>query len=214
MLDKCWNYAWSMPESCQPSVSWLETVLTNCPGRWFHASEMSESSHSSVASSEPCLRCGERCGYLGFCRRTPVNVKQRRQWHQWSRSPDQQPLWMFMCFLKEHEMQWCRIPVVNSLPYIDIFQARIAFGRLQRNGCHIWMWWIVWHVQYIFDQLIYPMALALSNATRHVFSLYHSISSFVLKPSITHSTFEFLLTASTHVAWSRRGLHSVDRVVE
>jgi hypothetical protein len=92
-----------MPESCQPSVSWLETGLSNCLGHCLNASVMSESSDSSDASSEPCLRCGERCGYLGFCRRTPVNVKQRRQWHQWSRSPDQQPLWMFMCFLKEHE---------------------------------------------------------------------------------------------------------------
>ena len=93
-----------MPESCQPSASWLDTGLSNCLGHCLHASGMPESNDSSDASSEPCLRCGERCGgHLVSCRHTPVNVKQRRQWHQWSRSPDQQPLWMFMCFLKEHE---------------------------------------------------------------------------------------------------------------
>ena len=75
---------------------------------------MSESSDSSVASyyprwcsntepePEPCRRCGGRCESF-FCKHTPVHVKQRRQWKQWSRSPDQQPLWMFMCFLKDHE---------------------------------------------------------------------------------------------------------------
>ena len=67
-------------------------------------SESSDSSDSSDASSEPCLQCGSRCGGLWFCRRTPVHVKQRRQWKQWSRSPDQQPLWMFLCFLKAHEI--------------------------------------------------------------------------------------------------------------
>ena len=87
-----------MPESCQHSFSWLETGLSNCPGHCFNASVMSESSDTAP---EPCLRCGGRCG--SFCRRTPVHVKQRRQWNQWSRSPDQQPLWMFMCFLKRHE---------------------------------------------------------------------------------------------------------------
>ena len=71
----------------------------------FNASVMSESesSHSSDASCELCLQCGCRCGPW-FCMRTPVYVKQRRQWKQWSRSPDQQPLWRFLFFLKEHEI--------------------------------------------------------------------------------------------------------------
>ena len=87
-----------MPESCQHSFSWLETGLSNCPGHCFNASVMSESSDTAP---EPCLRCGGRCG--SFCRRTPVRVKQRKQWKQWSCSPDQQSLWMFMWFLKEHD---------------------------------------------------------------------------------------------------------------
>ena len=69
----------------------------------FNASVMSESSDSSDSSSEPCMQCGSRCGGLWFCRRTPLHVKQRRLWKQWSRSHDQQPLWHFLCFLA-HEI--------------------------------------------------------------------------------------------------------------
>ena len=88
----------------------------------FNASVMSESSDSCDASLEPCQQCGSRCGGLWFCHRTPVHVKQRRQWKQWSRSPDQQPLWMFLWFLKEHR--------ISGL-YDVIRQDLISFGRPQ-----------------------------------------------------------------------------------
>ena len=71
----------------------------------FNASAMSESIESSDASmSERCQQCGSRCGGRWFCQRGRRQWNQWRQWKQWSRSPDQQPLWMFLWFLKAHEI--------------------------------------------------------------------------------------------------------------